>query len=316
MVVYLRSLKPIRRVQPKSIIPFPVSRLINNAPQPLDAPVPAPDLSTPLARGRYLVTLASCSDCHSPMDDKGQAVPGMDFQRRQRAQVRGEAERRLRQSHPGRGSRLRRRCSSTIRTGRVHERQLSDLMPWSFYRRMTDDNLKAIFTYLKNITPVTTTWTTRYPRRSARGAAWNTAEARGTRRRASLSELLDPGPGLVHPRGQVEVPVHDGIGAGEHVVSGESLGTVTRSRGHGSGQTGARPGAMGYGPDGPFSLAERSASAPNPDKPAHRLPTLGSLAGACPPRPLSACESWGSMHAVGTQVTEALRLAGGLAGRA
>jgi hypothetical protein len=41
-----------------------------------------------------------------------------------------------------------------IRTGRVRERQLSDLMPWVYYKTMTDEDLKAIFAYLKSMKPV------------------------------------------------------------------------------------------------------------------------------------------------------------------
>jgi hypothetical protein len=42
----------------------------------------------------------------------------------------------------------------TIRTGRVRDRRISELMPWSFYRNMTDEDLKAIFGYLKTLAPV------------------------------------------------------------------------------------------------------------------------------------------------------------------
>src|SRR5687767_9943007 len=66
VIVYVRSLPPVRRRQPKSEVPFPVNRFINAVPQPLDQPVPEPDLSTPEKRGQYLVTMASCSDCHTP----------------------------------------------------------------------------------------------------------------------------------------------------------------------------------------------------------------------------------------------------------
>lgn len=41
-----------------------------------------------------------------------------------------------------------------IRTGRVRDRQLSDVMPWGHYRHMTDEDLKAIFAYLKTLAPV------------------------------------------------------------------------------------------------------------------------------------------------------------------
>jgi hypothetical protein len=43
---------------------------------------------------------------------------------------------------------------TTIRTGRVIERTITDLMPWAHYRGMTDEDLKAIFAYLKRLAPV------------------------------------------------------------------------------------------------------------------------------------------------------------------
>ena len=42
----------------------------------------------------------------------------------------------------------------TMRTGRVRERQLSDVMPWGHYRKMTDEDLKAVFAYLKTLKPI------------------------------------------------------------------------------------------------------------------------------------------------------------------
>ena len=42
----------------------------------------------------------------------------------------------------------------TIRTGYVKARVLNQIMPWSSYKNMTDDDLKAIFAYLKTLSPV------------------------------------------------------------------------------------------------------------------------------------------------------------------
>jgi mono/diheme cytochrome c family protein len=43
----------------------------------------------------------------------------------------------------------------TIRTGRVAGvRALSSAMPWVFFRNMTDDDLRAVFAYLKTVRPV------------------------------------------------------------------------------------------------------------------------------------------------------------------
>jgi mono/diheme cytochrome c family protein len=58
VIVYLRSLKPIRNALAKSHVPFPLNRLINNVPRPIDGPL-VPDLSTPEKRGEYIVTGAA-----------------------------------------------------------------------------------------------------------------------------------------------------------------------------------------------------------------------------------------------------------------
>jgi len=79
IIVYLRSLPPVRKQLPSTDLIFPVKYLIRNVPRPLDASVPAPDVSTPEKRGRYLVTMAGCEDCHTPKDAHGQPLPGMDF---------------------------------------------------------------------------------------------------------------------------------------------------------------------------------------------------------------------------------------------
>jgi hypothetical protein len=79
VIVYLRTLKPITASRPKPQIPFPLNRLINSVPEPLDVPVAQPDLSTPAQRGEYMTTLAGCSDCHTPMNDKGEYLQHLRF---------------------------------------------------------------------------------------------------------------------------------------------------------------------------------------------------------------------------------------------
>jgi mono/diheme cytochrome c family protein len=157
VVAYVRSLRPINRAQPRSDIPFPVNRLINTEPQPIEGPVAPPDTSTPAARGKYLTRLASCTECHTPRDPRGQLLPGMEFaggnmvMHPERTPV---ASANLTPATNGIPYYTEDLFVETIRTGRVRERKLSDLMPWGHYRGMTDDDLKAIFAYLKTLTPV------------------------------------------------------------------------------------------------------------------------------------------------------------------
>ena len=42
----------------------------------------------------------------------------------------------------------------TLRTGKVGPRQLSPIMPFAMYKDMTDDDLKAIYAYLRTVPPV------------------------------------------------------------------------------------------------------------------------------------------------------------------
>ena len=78
IVVYLRSLKPVRNPIATSAIPFPLNRLMNGYPRPIDAPVTA-DLSTPEKRGAHIAEIAACTECHTPRDDRGRRPEGMDF---------------------------------------------------------------------------------------------------------------------------------------------------------------------------------------------------------------------------------------------
>ncbi len=80
IVVYLRTIPPISAARQANSWPFPINILLNTMPQPLTSH-PAPvTRSTPEERGKYLVrTVAGCGDCHTPADDHGQPLPGMEF---------------------------------------------------------------------------------------------------------------------------------------------------------------------------------------------------------------------------------------------
>ena len=155
IVVYLRSLEPVRNSLPKTEVAFPVKYLIQSAPQPLSGPVPEPDLSDPVKRGAFLVNTAACADCHTPQKS-GQPVPGMDFAggfvldgpfgRVASANL---------TPHPsGIPYYDEAQFVQTLRTGYVGARKLNQIMPWSTFRNMKDEDLKAIYAYLKTLPPV------------------------------------------------------------------------------------------------------------------------------------------------------------------
>ena len=158
VITYLRSLPSVRHEQPASQVPFPVNRFINAVPRRLDGSVPDPDLTTPEKRGAYLTTLASCSDCHTPRNEQGQYLAGLEFAGGNIV-LHGDAREpkaaaNLTPSPNGIPYYNEDLFIETMRTGRVRDRKISDIMPWGHYRNMTDDDLTAIFAYLKTLKPV------------------------------------------------------------------------------------------------------------------------------------------------------------------
>ena len=81
VVVFLRSLPPVHSDLPPAKIPFLFARLIQAAPQPVTETVPEPDLSTPARRGAYLVGIAHCAECHTPISPppRVRPMPGLEM---------------------------------------------------------------------------------------------------------------------------------------------------------------------------------------------------------------------------------------------
>lgn len=155
IVVFLRSLPPVRNLLPQSEIIFPVKYLIRSVPEPITAPVPPPDLSQPVKRGEFLVTIAGCADCHTPQE-RGEPIANMDLAGGQifDGPWGKVATANLTPDPSGIPYYDEALFLQTIRTGVVRARTLNQIMPWFIYRNMTDEDLKSIFAYLKTIKPV------------------------------------------------------------------------------------------------------------------------------------------------------------------
>jgi hypothetical protein len=156
VICYIRSLAPIRNPLPKTRIPFPPGPLINSVPQPVTEAVPMPDLSSPSDRGRYFVNLGACQDCHSPMDPQGQPIAGLAFAGGFPLQdVNGQRHSSNITPDPsGIPYYDEALFIEVMRTGRVKARELHSVMPWVFYRHMSDHDLAAMFAFLQTVKPV------------------------------------------------------------------------------------------------------------------------------------------------------------------
>jgi cytochrome c553 len=187
VIVYLRSLKPIRNPLPPSAVPFPLNRLIAGVPEPIDATVTA-DLSTPEKRGEHIARIAICADCHTTRDDSGNTPAGLDFAGGTAMAFEGRKTiytANITPSVNGIPYYTEGLFIEVMRTGKVKARELDPMMPTIFYRNMTDQDLKDVFAYLKTLKPWIITWTTRCRPRNARAAASTTAVVNVTRPRTN-----------------------------------------------------------------------------------------------------------------------------------
>lgn len=156
VIVFLRSLPPIRHNLPKTAIAFPVKYLIKGLPQPVTSPVSAPLVSDRVQWGKYLVRMANCADCHTARGAHGERIPGMEFAGGMSIHVErvSSASANLTPDASGIPYYDEALFISTLRTGSVGARQLSSIMPFVVYRNLSDDDLKAMFAYLRTLPPV------------------------------------------------------------------------------------------------------------------------------------------------------------------
>jgi mono/diheme cytochrome c family protein len=162
VVVYVRTIPPVVHAVTPPVWPFPLSVLVKTMPKPLTTHEPAPARTTPVARGEYLVkTVAGCGDCHTPSDDKGTPLPGLEFagggifhDPGPTANMKAVFSANITPDASGISHYDEAYFIQTLHTGQIPGRTLSYIMPFSSFKNLTDDDLKDIFAYIKTLKPV------------------------------------------------------------------------------------------------------------------------------------------------------------------
>ena len=160
-IVYVRSIAPVHIERPKTVLTDDIRKVL----QPLPPPVPVadPDRSDRVGYGKYLVTAGHCDACHTPVDEHFNPIPEMDFAGGQTLtgywgpdprKLITVASLNLTPDPSGISYFDEKMFINVIRTGAVEARPLSNIMPWAFFRNLSDDDLKAIFAYLRTLKPV------------------------------------------------------------------------------------------------------------------------------------------------------------------
>ena len=162
VITYIRALKPIENTIPKREMYMPMSAF---------GPLPdndykqntIPDSTDMVKYGEYLVSIAHCTDCHTPFTPEGAPdfakylAGGHRFENRfftvTVANITPD-------SATGIGTWTEAMFLAKFRTNAAPENlnttpgKKNTIMPWSFFGTMKDHDLKAIYAYLRTVPPV------------------------------------------------------------------------------------------------------------------------------------------------------------------
>jgi mono/diheme cytochrome c family protein len=151
VVAYLRSLKPIRRALAQTKIPEDEAKDLA-VPEPLMAPVPLVTSHDVVQKGRHLALLADCAGCHTSWytpKNPGLFGGGNLVTRGERASYSSN----LTSDPSGLAHYDENIFREVMRTGHAKGRELSPIMPWIVFKNLNDDDLNALFAYLRAVTP-------------------------------------------------------------------------------------------------------------------------------------------------------------------
>ena len=154
VIVYLRSLRPVRNPLPSTEVIFPVKYLIRSVPEPVTSPI-SPSPTDSVSRGAYLVNLAGCTDCHT-VQIKGKPIAGMEYAGGSPfpGPWGNPASANITPDPSGIQYYDEGLFLQVMHTGAVRARKLSPIMPVMVYGNLNDDDLKSMFAYLRTIPPV------------------------------------------------------------------------------------------------------------------------------------------------------------------
>lgn len=164
LVAYMRKLTPIRNPLPRTQLALPVALMIKSAPQPVVGAVKSPSRSDGLAYGKYLTEIGGCADCHTKQEH-GQPVAGMElaggFELRMpqgvvlSANITPDLETGIGSwTEDGFVSRFRQYSEFAESGGPPVTAETFTIMPWLAYSKLKDEDLRAIYQYLRTVKPV------------------------------------------------------------------------------------------------------------------------------------------------------------------
>lgn len=164
IISYIRTLEPVETENLPSESDFPMSLIVNTFPEEASF-IERPNPSEKVEYGEYLLIMASCGDCHTPVEN-GQFIEGMNLA-------------------GGRdfispwGTVRSANLTPDLKTGlggwteevflnrfKMHvdsayvnppfnpEKDMFTIMPWLMYATMEEEDIRAIYSYLQSLDPI------------------------------------------------------------------------------------------------------------------------------------------------------------------
>jgi mono/diheme cytochrome c family protein len=155
IIAYLRTLAPVKSAALETDVDFPLSMFLRTAPRPLAAsPPPAPPASSKLARGQWILSTASCHDCHDSVNEKMQKVEGKELAGGMRFPLAGSkgyviAPNITADPANGIGAYSDDDLRRAIDEGKAKDGRNLQVMPWSYYKGMTSEDKDALIAALR-----------------------------------------------------------------------------------------------------------------------------------------------------------------------
>ncbi|HEY0895136.1 MAG TPA: c-type cytochrome [Sphingobacteriaceae bacterium] len=160
IIAYIRTLAPKESSTPERKLDFPLNFIVNTIPseavhgtRPADSDV--------LEKGKYLVNMAACAECHTKSDKNG-PVAGFEFAGGNSFQMpNGTLTSANISPDPetgiGRWSKelfLAKFRAHADQSGEMKPGDMQTIMPWTMYGKMETGDLEAIYAYLMTVKPV------------------------------------------------------------------------------------------------------------------------------------------------------------------
>ncbi len=164
IVAYIRSLEAIKNDVPDGSLNFPLNLIVKTIPPKSYKPSPEPNRNNPAEYGKYLVTIAGCFDCHTQMV-KGNFIMEKAFAGGFEFHFPGGVVRSANitpEPISGIGAwtkdefieRFKSMDPEKYPPMETGMNDFNTAMPWTMYSSMSNEDLGAIYEFLRTVKPV------------------------------------------------------------------------------------------------------------------------------------------------------------------